>query len=91
MAHAYRDLSPHYLGDQAIPLHLPPLARRAARVAIVSLMAATAVMTGLRVGRLGQGTRQVPSIAPTRQPVGQSASAPREAPWPVPGIAPAAR
>ena|GEM_PF-4515281 len=63
-------------------MNLPPLARRAARVAIVSLMAAAAVMTGLMVGRLSPATRRVPSIAPTRQPVRQQTSERREASWP---------
>jgi hypothetical protein len=87
LAHSALGRSPVYLEDQRLFVNLPPLARRAARVAIVALMAAAAVTAGLKVGQMGQGTRRVPSIAPTRQPVRQQAAERSDAPWPLPGTA----
>lgn len=43
--------------------------RRLLRAVSMPLMLGIAVAGGLAVGRMGEGTRSVPTIAPTRQPV----------------------
>ena len=49
-------------------------ARRLMRAATMPLILGLALASGLAIGRMGQGTRAVRTIAPTRQPVNRPVS-----------------
>jgi hypothetical protein len=63
---------------------LPPhWVRRATRLAAVALLSAAAVVTGRMVGRMGQETGPVRTIAPAGSQVRPQAAATQMPPWPL--------
>ena len=70
-------------GDHREGFAAPRWVRRAARLAAMALLSAAAIMTGRMVGRMGQDTRTVRAIAPTRSRARPQGTAPEVQPWPL--------